>query len=221
MPYKKKTTAKKKTYTRRRRFVPRGLAVKRSQQISTKTFYFKEAGRLAGTPAGTLSSAWTTLLLTTTPFTPNIPGDFDKISIGYQEYKCLAIKLTLFAANIGTGSAIPQATPNQVMSRGMTCIYKDQDYRQGQPIPTQITDVINLGSAKVIPSRCEKWTTILYRPKGHPEWGNCDQNTPAASKQPDSWSGAIQMLSNGVSNELLWYYTATYKVVFRGRAYAT
>jgi len=215
MPYKKKG-AKKKPYKKKTKaFVPRGLAVKRNQQISTKVFYFKEAGRLSGNPSGNLQSVWSTINFITTPHSPNIPGDFGEISKAYQEYKVLAVKLTLFAMNIGDESG---ATP---ISRGLTCIYKDQDYKQGQPIPTNITQVINLGSAKMIPSRVSKWTTVMYRSSGNPEWGCCDMYTPPASKNPDSWSGAIQFLANGVTNTPLWVYTSTYKVVFRGRSYAT
>lgn len=217
MPYKvgtKKLYRKKKNYRTKKTFVPKTLAVKRSQQISTKTFYFKDQGQLAGNPDFNLQSAWSTLLYQPgqPQPVPNIPGDFNVISRGYQQYKILAIKLVLYAANVGSEDF-------NSTNRGITCIYKDQQYVRGQPAPNQVLEVINLGSAKVIPSRVSKWTTVIYRPKGNPEWGNCDIDSPNPQKVPDSWSAAIQLVANGVSNDLLWYWTANYKVVFRGRAY--
>lgn len=226
MPYK---VGRRKLYRKRKRgykkkFVPRGLAMKRAQQISTKVFYFKGAGKIAGNPQANIQEDFLTVFWQTQPtamVVPNIPGDFDQVSDAYQEYKVLAIRLTLYAANVGTGSAVIQAAPNQVLQRGITCIYKDQEVIDPtlQPPPSSVTDVINYGSAKVIPSRVDKWTTTIYRPKGNPEWGNCDRNTPPAQRFADSWRGGIYMLANGCSNQLLWFYTTEYKVVFRGRNY--
>lgn len=204
----------------RRKFVPRSLALKKSQQISTKVFYFKGAGKIAANPAGTIVEDFLTVDWQTTPtamVVPNIPGDFDQVSDAYQEYKCLAIRLTLYAANVGTGSA----TTQPLLQRGITCIYKDQEVIDPalQPPQTGVVDVINLGSAKVIPSRCEKWKTTIYRASGNTEWGNCDRNTPPAQRFADSWRGGIYVLANGCSNNLLWFYTTEYKVIFRGRNY--
>lgn len=216
MPY-----AKKKTYSRRprrtykKKFMPRTLAIKRNQQISTKVFYFKDAGRISGTAQLICASTWSTLLWLPNqphPF-PNIPGDFNVISRGYLEYKVLAINLKLYAANVGSEDT------TQTSSRGLTILWKDQDLIEGQSIPSTPLDIINLGSAKVIPSRVSKWSTTIYRPKGNPEWGNIDLDTPTANKPADSWSGAIHLNGSGVSETLLWYWTSSYKVIFRGRAY--
>lgn len=214
MPVKRKTRRPRRR-AHKKAFVPRALAIKRNEQISTKIFYFKDAGKIAPPPAGNLTFAWSTLQYNTTPPSPNIGGDFAVISKGYQEYKVLAVKITLYAANIGIESVQPGFT------RGVTAIYKDQDYKPGQAIPTDITDVINLGSCKVIPSRVDKWSTVMYRSSGNTEWGDCDQYTPQTVMKADSWSGAIQLLQIGASNALVWFWTSNYKVIFRGRSYAT
>lgn len=211
--------AKKKTHRKRPRkkkgaFMGRGLALKRTNQTSTKTFYFKSAGRIGGDPSFQANNTWSTLLwLPGQPQAfPNIPGDYNVISRGYLQYKILAIKVVMYAANIGS-------EPNDNIDRGITCVWKDQQVVRGQPVPSQVLDVINLGSAKILPSRVSRWTTIIYRPRGAPEWGNCDIDTPTNQRVADSWSGAIHMVGNSVSNTLLWYWTANYKVIFRGRAY--
>ncbi len=215
MPYKKKT------YTRRpprrhykKKFMPRSLAAKRTQQISTKTFYFKDSGRIYGDNNFNSNASWTTLLWQTGqphPF-PNVPGDFNVISRGYLEYKILAIKLNLYAANVGSEEF-------NSTNRGMTILWKDQDLIEGQTIPSAPLDIINLGSARVIPSRASKWSTTIYRSRGNPTWGNCDLDSPTVNKTADSWSGAIHLDGTGVSSTLLWYWTTSYKVIFRGRAY--
>lgn len=215
MPYVKKYKPRRpprRAY--KKKFIPRGLASKRAQQISTKVFYFKDSGKISGDNAYNAQASWTTLVWQPNqphPF-PNVPGDFNVISRGYLEYKILAIKINLFAANVGSEETLSVA-------RGLTILWKDQDLIEGQTIPSAPLDIINLGSAKVIPSRSSKWSTTIFRSKGNPEWGNCDLDSPTVNKQADSWSGAIHLDATGVSNTILWYWTSSYKVIFRGRAY--
>ena len=216
---RKKNIKKRKGYKKKRApFMSRGLALKRADQVSTKVFYFKGAGKIAGNPLNQIIEDWATVFFQTAPtaqVVPNIPGDFDSVSDAYQEYKVLAVRVTLYAANVGSRSAAAG------IDGGMVVIYKDQEYINPatQPPPTQITDVINNGSCKVIPSRVSKWTSTIYRASGNPEWGNCDRNTPPNARIADSWRGVIHLLGQGVSNAVTWYYTTNYKVVFRGRTY--
>jgi len=212
---------RRKPYGTKASFMPRALAMKRYNQVSTKCFYFKSAGQIASNPDGVIQFSWTT---TTAGggvggLIPSIPFDFERVSQAYTEYKVLAIKVRLFAANVGA-ELLATGNPVTELARGNTCLFKDQNLITSEPFPDSITEVINYGSAKLIPSRTSKWTTTMYRPKGLPEWGQIDDNIPDADKKTDPWNGGIFMLStNCTGGRVLWFYQATYKVVFRGRNY--
>ena len=100
-------------------------------------------------------------------------------------------------------------------------MFLDQDIRPNEPLQTNIVDVMNLGSCKMIPSRTDKHTKMLYRPKGYPEWGSCDRNVPISDREPDKWYGGIYLLGNFARPAIrpLWFYTVTYKMIFRGRSF--
>lgn len=234
MPYRRRYTARtrRRPMMRRRRnnmygtkpsFVPRPLAIRRANQIQTRVMYFKAAGTIASfpTPAtGLAQFGFKTNNQTTTPPTPNVPEDFDVASQLYQEYKILAIRVKLFAANIGA-ELLATGSPVSELNRGNTVVYKDNDIKPSEVQPTTIVDVINYGSARLIPSRTSRYTSVLYRPKGFPKWGCCDPNVPAAERNADAWNGGIFMLTTQCTpGQTLWYFQVSYKVAFRGRNYA-
>ena len=212
-----KSRRRSSIYATKTQMMSKQLSEKRYGNVSTKTFYFKRAGIWNTNNTGTVNENVKTLA--EFPGEPRgLPhvGDIVTVSKLYMQYKILAIKLRLFAANVGVESSQGEPLPS---SRGNTVIYIDQDIRPNEQAANDIIDVINLGSAKMIPSRIEKWSTTIYRPKGKPEWGTCDVNVPATDRVADPWYGSIQVLTNNASNQTrpLWFFTATYKVIFRGR----
>lgn len=220
----------KRTYATKARFMPRALAVKRYGQVSTKTFYFRASGTLNSDNTGRILNSWQTQFppIAPPPTTdPNrMPDVADSYTFAecYTEYKVLAIKLRLFAANIGTepGQAQPPMSPIPGFNRGNSVCYVDQTVHDNEVYPIDIVDVMNRGSARMIPSRSSKYTVSLFRPKGNPRWGVCDRNITLADRTPDPWYGTINMLTNfaAPAQRPLWFYTVTYKIIFRGRNYA-
>lgn len=239
MPYTRRPFRRRRRAPVRRRpriygtkpkFMPRMLAAKRYGQVSTKTFYFKSAGQINSDINGTVNTSWRTQFGPVTPGDPNrMPNIADAYTFAecYTEYKVLAIKVKIFAANIGTeGGRLPGPPPTVIapgVQRGNTVMYLDQDIRPGEQLPDNITDVMTLGSAKMIPSRVSQYTRTIYRKKGVPEWGCCDRNVPVSDRQPDPWYGGIFILGNNARplspQPILWYFTVTYKIIFRGRSF--
>lgn len=221
---------KPKIYGTKPKFMPRNLAIKRSAQLSTKTFYFKKSGSINSDNAGQTSFIWTTQfnpIIPTNPKRMPIIADSELAAEMYTEYKVLAVKVRLFAANIGTEMGMvqipPVTQPIAGYDRGNTITYIDQEIRPNEPLPGNIIEVMNLGSARMIPSRTEKFTRILYRKKGVPEWGCCDRNVPVGNRVPDPWAGGLFLLGNFARLNLgirpLWFYSVTYKIIFRGRSF--
>lgn len=229
MAYKKKKWNKKKKksiYGTKKQFQSKALAEKRYGQVSTKTFYFKASGSLNSNAVRVTQAFWSTQFSPSNvgePFQmPNV-ADSRIIAQAYTEYKVLAIKVKMFAANIGTevGQINTAGPADPGFNRGNTVMYIDQDVKVGEARPTDILAVMNRGSCKMIPTRCDQYTKMLYRPKGHPDWGTCDRNVPAAERTPDSWFGQIAILGNNARMTVrpLWFYTVSYKIIFRGRNY--
>lgn len=234
MPYKRKYARRKrprrKPYGTKASFVPRGLAIKRYNQVSTKVFYFKQSGRLNSDSNGIVNQSWSTQV-EVPPAPPGIPAYFKMPDISdntlieqaYTEYKVLALKVRIFPASVGTeplGGQPAQTLPFIPLFRGNTVMYVDNKVTANTQSPDDIEDVINLGSAKMINSR-RPYTRTLYRPKGYPKWGNCDNNLPVQTRDPDPWWGSCILLANQAtpSSPTLWFWTATYKVIYRGRTY--
>jgi len=221
MPYKRRYRPRARR-TRRRipglatrsRFIPRGLAAKRFQQVSTKTFYFKDNGTLVANVARKTRFDW--LVQDLTGLTP--PAQFASLKLLYEEYKVIAMEVRIFPAGVGTeANTAPVGGPGP-FRRGDTVLWQDQAEPLKDPT-ADISDLINIASCRMIDSR-RKYKRTLYRPKGHPRWGTID---PAVAL-PDDWTGAISILSADTSApaappaELrLWYWTRCYKVVVRGR----
>lgn len=229
MPVKKYTRRKprRRPYGTKAKFVPRSLAVKRYNNVSTKTFYFKEAGVIQSDALGNVIRQWNTLSKPAPPF-PNNPlrlpqvADIENVAQLYNEYKILAVKVRVFASDIGTEPGPQGGAPGfSGFNRGSTVMYLDQKATRNEVIPPLITDVMTYGSAKMIPSRCSKYTRVMYRPKGYPKWGTCDRNVPVSEREADPWFASVNLLANYATpnQEPIWFYTVTYKICFRGRTY--
>lgn len=235
MPY----TRKKRNYARRNRrpriygtkakFIPRGLAHKRYGNVSTKTFYFKASGSINGDNSGNTNFAFRTQQIPANPGDPlRMPDVADAYTIAecYTEYKVLAVKVRLFAANIGVEVGqigtlgLPQAAG---FNRGNCVTFIDQEIRENEPVQTNILNVMNLGSCRMMPARISQYTRTMFRKKGVPGWGCCDRNVPVANREPDPWAGGIFLLGNNAraspTVNPLWFYTVTYKIIFRGRSF--
>lgn len=229
MPYKRKTRRpRRKPYGTKATFVPRNLAVKRYNQVSTKTFYFKYNGTLQSDSNGLVQGAWSTtqeVVISPTEIYYRMPNVSDNTIIeqAYTEYKVLAIRVRFFPANVGTeslGGEPVTSLPFIPLFRGNTVVYTDNKVTANTVAPEQIADVINAGSARMINSR-RPFTRVIYRPKGYLSWGNCDNNLPAQTRPADPWWGSILLLGNQATptSPQLWFWTATYKVVYRGRTF--
>lgn len=225
MPTKKYAT-RRRTRRTRKRFMPASLAVKRYNQVSTKVFYFKGSGTINSDPVGNVLQQWNTQYPPINTGDPQrMPNVADSYTIAecYNSYKILAVKVRLFASNLGTepGQSDAPNPPIPGFNRGSTVIYLDQDIRPNTQVPIQITEVINYGSARMIPSRADRWTVTMYRKRGVPEWGTCDRNVSFQDRVPDPWNASVNFLGNFASTTQrpLWFYVVTYKIIFRGRSY--
>jgi len=225
MPYtksKRKYTRKKRAYARRK-FIPRGLAIKRSQQISTKTFYFKANGTIHTDVSGNINAAWLTKIVhAATPtlpsyLTPPAVADWKRVASLYSEYKVLALRIKLFPSNVGTEADLPGLSTNP-FQRGNALTYFDQSLAQGQTLQTNLQQVLNLGSSKMFTPR-RFHTRTINRPKGFPGWGECDPEIPAPTRKSDPWWGGIFLLINGATpnSPPISFHQVIYKVIFRGR----
>lgn len=223
MPLRRKRARRPK---KKKSFMPRTLAVKRYNQASTKVFYFKGSGTVNSDNLGISQVAWLTQHLPLVPGNPNrMPNVSDAYTVAecYNEYKVLAIRVRIFSANIGTepGQADPPNPPVPGFNRGNTIMYIDQDVRPNEPLPNDITNVINYGSARMIPTLSFKHTKFIKRPSGQPLWGCCDRNVPVANRTPDPWFGGVYLLGEFARPAIrpLWFYSVTYKIIFRGRSF--
>lgn len=234
--YKKKTVGSyRRRYKRRNlygtvaKFMPNRLKAERNAQISTRTFYFKNSGTINSDGDGRTVASWQTQAVGSVPANPNrMPQIADSYLVAelYSEYRVEAIKVTIYAANIGTetGQIRPiNAYPG--FDRGNTVMFFDQEIRPNETLPTDILDCINLGSCKMIPSRVSQYTRTLYRKKGVNLWGCCDRNVDPIDRTPDPWYGSINLVGEFAREPVgvrpLWFWTATYKITFRGRNFVT
>lgn len=198
-------------YATRPRMMPRSLAMKRMNQVSTRVFWFKQNGVISPNTTGTNYSFWTAR-----GFNAASPTGWAALRTLYDQYKVLAIKVRFFPANVGIepDSAL---FANNALLRGDTISWTDQRFDTTAVTPTAISDVINNASARIINSR-RPFSRVIYRGTGYPEWAQTVGPTT-----PESWNGAIEFLVNGAtpasaaSIPILWYYTVQYKVIVRGR----
>lgn len=190
------------------------VAFKRQNQVFNRVFWFKFNGTIGSDLGGNVYQSFNTRAVN---LAGTIPPGFDALKQLYDQYKILAIRLKLFPANVGIE---PDTTlfAQGGLIRGDTAIWSDQRFDFAQQGPTQISQVINVASCKMINSR-RPYSRTLYRAKGYPGWANTQGPGTA-----DSWNGSIEMIVNnatpqqaGGASPLLWYYTLQYKVMVRGR----
>lgn len=209
----------------RPRLMSRSTQIQRYHGVSTKVFWFKDNRQFV---------------------LNNAPYQFDPLDVGrivttnpkgwaecirlYDQYKILGMVLRMYPANVGsepTGgdqfSTAPGTLPIAI-NRGNHVMYIDQRKDGGGTgNPTSISQIINRGSARMINGR-RPWTTSIWRPKGKPTWGSAKD--PLSS--PDLWNGQICHFCEGGSQIpntpagqpqefTVFYYTLTWKVIFRGR----
>lgn len=230
MPYKTRRPRRRRArvpgLATKARMVPRGLAVKRRNQVSTKTFYFKQVGTINNAAAGSvIQKAWQVQ----EDILSNPPGGFVNLRTLYDQYKVLAMCIKIFPANVGiepTGGIVSQGgagVTNLPFNRGNTVVWSDQRPSPTQQFPIAIQDIMSDASAKLIGSR-RYYTRTIYRSTGNPEWGST-QNLPA---EADPWNGSIYLLNNFANTynpssippgrpQPMWFYTVQYKITFRGR----
>lgn len=220
MPYTRRTFRRRRRapYTRRPRrgygalatrprMMPRSYAFKRHNQVATKVFWFKINGQLSTPPV--VENAY--YAFRTTGLTLNPPAQLQNVFGLYDQYKVLGISLRWFPVNVGTEPG--QTFEQSILNRGDMIVWSDQRFEPNAVEPVNISEVINNASARMIDPR-RRYTRSLYRPRGEPIWGSCQQ----PGNDPDPWDGAIQMLVNRATpSRPLWYYTMTYKVLVRGR----
>lgn len=209
-----KRTFKKRNGNRfkKKKFMPRGLAIKRFNADDTKVFYFKTNGTAFTNTSGRYYKSHNARDLTQNPTTW---PQFTLLKSIYDQFKCLAIKIRYFPCNVGI-EPYSDLTVNATY-RGNTIVWNDQR-ADSVLAPSSVSAVINNASAHIMNSR-RPFTRNIYRAGGFGTWGNIQ--TTATT---DSWNGSVNVfIEDATPAELiagapnLYYWTASYKVVFRGR----
>lgn len=189
------------------RFMSKGLTQRRIQAVDTKVFYFKTNGVAETNTVGQYYKSFNSRELTQNPGT--FP-QFTTLKTVYDEFKVLAVKIRFFPAYVGIEPVGP-------ILRGNTITWQDQRADNVLP-PVGIVDVINNASSRMVGSR-RPFTRSIYRAKGNDAWG-----TSQAPIYNDSWNGSINVFVQDATPTpvfttavKLWFWTQTFKVVFRGR----
>lgn len=195
-------------FTRRQRF-------KRMNQVDTTMTYFKINGTINSNDQPYQYYEFRTSFL----YAANPNGWAQYVQL-YDQFKILGFTYKLFPANVGTEPTAQGGGGGTIhFNRGNHCIWNDQRFDPQVILPQQIGDVINTASAKLINPR-RPYTRSLWRPKGKYIWGSTRNFTTNA---PDPWTGSINHLINDATVQpvgglkTIYFYTITYKVVFRGR----
>lgn len=223
MPYKRSRYVPRRRFNFRRRrpagfgtvprMMPRSLARKRFNQVSTKVFYFKDNGTINNTIGGTYQGFWSPQQLVTSS-----PEGFDAACGLYDEFKCLAMYVKIFPANVGIESDTALFA-NQGFLRGDAIVWSDQKADPTAQTISNISQRINQASCRMINPR-RPYSRRIFRATGNPLWGG----TAVPSTSPDQWIGTINMFGQNTTSvnppgaaRPLWYWTRQYKVIFRGR----
>ena len=203
----------------RSRMFPRRLARKRYQGVDTKLFYFKRNATALSDADGKYFANFNARSINGgTPATPLFP-QFAQVKDLYDQYKVLGITIRFFPANVGIEPDSALFTSNALL-RGTTVVWNDQRTDTGVTVPTSVTQVINNSSMRMMASR-RYFSRSIFRAKGYPAWANIQ--APATE---DSWNGSINVFVEGATpavitppaqTPILFYFTVTYKVLFRGR----
>lgn len=218
---------KRKTNRRPYRRPPPGLATrprmfnrtqrfKRMNQVSTQVMWFKENTEIAVGASGTNYTQYVTNLVEINP-------QFIVASQLWDQYKVLGMKIRLFPANVGTE---PDAAifANNAFLRGNHIVWSDQRYDPTIQSPSQISDVINTASAKMMNPR-RQYSRAIYRPRGKVSWGS----TRDIANNPDPWKAMIGHFCQDTTplaappavNPILFFVTIQFKVIYRGRSQDT
>lgn len=196
----------------KRKFISRNWAMKRKNQVSTKTFIFRSNGVIQSDLAGNRYEFFRTQDLKITA-----PVGWAEIAKLYQQFKTVQMKLSMFPSNVGVEPDSVLIGGSNALLRGDTIVWSTQ--RWTRAAPQLISEVINYASARMINSR-QSYTRVISRPPGHPQWGDTQ------SIQDDPWNAAISVIINGATPQpatpgatapVLWYYTLEWKVILRGR----
>ena len=211
--YKKRNNYRRAGFATRPRMMPRSLAIKRFNQVSTKVFWFKDNNVLQTGVGGISRGVWSTQDIVTNP-----PDQFLDLCKIYDEFKVLAIYVKLFPANVGTESDTLLFGNNSLL-RGDHIVWSDN---KADVIPSPInaiSDKINTASCRMINPR-RPYSRRLFRPTGNPDWGG----TSSITQTPDQWVGTINWFCQNTTDAVapaaplpLYYWTRMFKVVFRGR----
>lgn len=198
-------------FATRPRMMPKTLAMKRMNQVSTKVFWFKQNGVISPDTTGRIYSFWTAR-----GFNAASPTGWSALRTLYDQYKVLAIKVRFFPANVGI-EPDTALFANSALLRGDTISWTDQRFDTTAQAPTAISQVINNASARMTNSR-RSYSRQIFRPTGYPEWGQT-----SGPPTVESWNGAIETLTVGATPAtptvipVLWYYTVQWKIIVRGR----
>lgn len=197
----------------RPRMMPRSLAFKRFNQVSTRVFWFKQNGTIAAPPTGNSYTEFRWSLI-------NTQAQFLLFREIFDQYKLLGFKVTLHPANVGTEpTANPTPATALPFNRGNHLIWSDQRFDPNAQNPVFIANVINTASARMInPRRTQR--RAIWRPHGKPAWGSMKD----IANTGDNWRATINLLINNstlvvppLQPPVLYFYTIQWKVVFRGR----
>lgn len=186
----------------------------RWNNVSTKIFYLRDSGTLGTDLNGDIKEVWSVRDL------PQATQQFLSCAQLYDQYKVLAMTVRFFPANVGIephDGVLPGAA-DYTLFRGNACIWSDQRPGDAVQIPNSINDVINYGSARMIQPR-NFYKRTIFRAKGFPDWGGVEP-----TQIVDQWRGTISMLQTNATPQpiggispTLWYWSRTFKVIFRGR----
>lgn len=211
--YRKRTTHPS-GFATRPRMMPKSLARKRFNQVSTKVFWFKDNGQIQNNIGGFYQRNFVTQDI----ISP-IPQGFASVTNLYDEYKVLAMKIKFFPANVGIE---PDSSlfASAGLLRGDAIVWSDQRPDNNPPATiSSISDKINQASCRMLNPR-RPYTRTIYRSTGNPDWAG----TAVLSNTPDSWNGVISIFGQNTTPVnppaapiTLWYWTRQYKVLCRGR----
>lgn len=198
----------------RPRMMSRAYKWKRYNQVDTRTAWFKINGTIG------INANQSQYYEFRTSFLPSSnPNGWSQYTTLYDQYKILGFVYKLFPSNVGTEATSQVGQPSIHFNRGDHCLWLDQRFDPNVVQPSQIGEVINTASARLINPR-RPYKISIWRPRGKPQWGS----TRDIINNGDAWTGSINHLINGATPQLppllpkpCYFYTIQYKVIFRGR----
>lgn len=211
-PYRRRTRRVPGLATRPR-MMGRGRFHRRWNQVDTRVFWFKTNGTIDLNNNANQYYEFRTSALPTLA-----PQGWPQLLSMYDQYKILGYKYRLFPANVGTEATGNAGAQTLALDRGNHAVWIDQRFDPNVQQPSQISEVINTASCRLINAR-RPYSVSIWRPRGKPTWGS----TRDLAVAPDPWRASINHLIEGGSlqppgqQKVIYYYTIQWKVVFRGR----